>query len=39
MLCDGARLFDDLGAELPQLEIIRVVGSAAITHLKYRVVK
>jgi dihydrofolate reductase len=39
LLGDGERLLDNLGAELPQLEIMRVVESPLVTHLKYRVVK
>jgi dihydrofolate reductase len=39
LLGGGERLFDNLGADLPQVEIIRVVESPAVTHLKYRVVK
>jgi dihydrofolate reductase len=35
-LGDGVRLFDDL-AERPDLELTRVVDSAEVTHLSYRV--
>jgi len=36
MLGDGERLFDNL-ERLPDLELLRVVESPAVTHLKYRV--
>jgi dihydrofolate reductase len=39
LLGGGARLFDDLGAGLPELEVNRVVESPAVTYLRYRVVK
>ena len=39
LLGDGARLFENLGAELPDLEVTRVIESPAVTHLRYRVVK
>jgi dihydrofolate reductase len=39
MLGGGARLFADLGDELPEVECTRVLHSPAVTHLKYRVVK
>ena len=39
LLGGGARLFDNLGADLPELEVTRVVESPAVTHLRYRVVK
>jgi dihydrofolate reductase len=35
----GARLFDNLGADLPGLECTRVLESPAATHLRYRIVK
>jgi dihydrofolate reductase len=35
----GVRLFDDPAAEGTRFEIVRVVDSPAVTHLKYRVVK
>ena len=35
----GVRLFDGLGPEPTELEIMRVVESDAVTHLMYRVVK
>jgi dihydrofolate reductase len=38
LLGDGERLFDNLGGELPELEVIRVIESPKVTHLKYRVV-
>jgi dihydrofolate reductase len=37
LLGDGVRLFADLGAEDATLEVVRVIGSPAVTHLKYRV--
>jgi dihydrofolate reductase len=37
LLGDGVRLFDALGPERPELEITRVIGSPAVTHVKYRV--
>jgi dihydrofolate reductase len=39
LLGDGTRLFEHLGTELVELECTRVVGSPAVTHLRYRVVK
>ena len=40
LLGDGVRLFEsDPGAEPPELECTRVIESAAVTHLTYRVVK
>ena len=39
LLGSGTRLFDGLGAAQPALELIRVVESPAVTHLKYRVVR
>jgi dihydrofolate reductase len=38
LLDDGVRLFDD-GGELIALECTKVIGSPAVTHLRYRVVK
>ncbi|HEX9350949.1 MAG TPA: dihydrofolate reductase family protein [Gaiellaceae bacterium] len=35
----GVRLFDGLGPGPTELEIMRVIGSDAVTHLKFRVVK
>jgi hypothetical protein len=37
LLGDGVRLFD--GGERAKLEVIRVVDSPTVTHIKYRVVK
>jgi dihydrofolate reductase len=37
LLGSGVRLFDNLGATRPGVELIRVIGSPAVTHLKYRV--
>jgi dihydrofolate reductase len=39
LLGDGVRLFDHPGSEQVELECTRVIGSPAVTHLKYRVVK
>jgi dihydrofolate reductase len=39
LLGGGVRLFDDLGADLPELERIRVLEPPAATHIRYRVVK
>ncbi len=39
LLGDGVRLFDQPGSDRIELEIIRVVESEAVTHLKYRVVR
>lgn len=38
-LGDGARLFEGLGPQEAQIEIVRVVDSPAVTHIRYRVVK
>ncbi len=38
LMGDGIRLFDDLGPHHIELEIVRVVESEAVTHLKYRAV-
>ncbi len=37
LLGDGERLLENLGPQLPELEIARVIESPAVTHLKYRV--
>jgi len=34
-LGDGVRLFDQPGSDQIELEIVRVVESEAVTHLKY----
>jgi dihydrofolate reductase len=39
LLGDGVRLFENLGADPPALEVTRVIESPAVTHVKYRVVK
>jgi dihydrofolate reductase len=39
LLRGGVRLFDDLGDGQVSLEIVRVIDSPAVTHLRYRVVK
>jgi len=35
----GARLFDNLGDDHIQLQILRVIEGASATHLRYRVLK
>lgn len=39
LLGGGVRLFDNLGAQPVDLEMIRVVESPGVTHLRFRVVK
>jgi dihydrofolate reductase len=39
LLGGGVRLFDNLGAASPELEIPQVVEGLGVTHLRYRVVK
>jgi riboflavin biosynthesis pyrimidine reductase len=39
LLGGGVRLFDHLGLEPRKLEILRVVDTPEVTHLRYRVVK
>jgi dihydrofolate reductase len=39
LLGGGVRLFDDLGGEQVDVELIRVVDAPGVTHLRYRVVK
>jgi dihydrofolate reductase len=39
LLGGGVRLFDHLGRESIELEIIRVVEGAGVTHLRYRIIK
>jgi dihydrofolate reductase len=39
LLGGGVRLFDELGPERPRLELTRAIGSPAVTHLRYRVVR
>ena len=39
LLGDGVRLFEHLGAEPRDLEIVQVVEAPGVTHLTYRVVK
>ena len=39
LLGGGVRLFGELGAERPTLELTRVIDSPAVTHLRYRVVR
>jgi len=38
-LGDGVRLFERLGANLPELEQVRVLSSPTVTHLRYRVLR
>jgi dihydrofolate reductase len=35
LLGNGARLFDNLGDDLPELEVTRVIESPAVTHVQY----
>jgi dihydrofolate reductase len=37
LLGSGVRLFDELGPELPKVEYSRVIGSPAVTHLRFEV--
>jgi dihydrofolate reductase len=39
VLGGGARLFDDLGAKPPGVELVEVIPSPAVTHSRYRVVR
>jgi dihydrofolate reductase len=39
LLGGGVRLFDELGTDLPAVELTKVVDSPGATHLSYRVVK
>jgi dihydrofolate reductase len=39
LLGAGARLFDGVAPELPRFEIIQVIESPLVTHLRYRVVR
>jgi dihydrofolate reductase len=39
LLGGGVRLFDDLGPDLPAVELTKVVDSPAATHLSYRVAR
>ena len=39
LLGDGLRLFEHISAETIELETTAVIGSAGVTHLRYRVVK
>jgi dihydrofolate reductase len=38
LLGDGVRLFDGVGPEPPRFELMRVLDSPLVTHLRYRVV-
>jgi dihydrofolate reductase len=38
-LGSGARLFESLGDDRPELEITRIIASPTVTHLRYRVTK
>jgi dihydrofolate reductase len=35
----GNRMFEHLGVELIQLETVEVIGTAAATHLRFRIVE
>jgi dihydrofolate reductase len=37
LLGQGRRLFDDLGPEHTELELIRIIDGPGVTHLRYRV--
>jgi dihydrofolate reductase len=39
LLGGGVRLFDHLGTDRVDLEVLRVVDAPGVTHLRYRVVK
>lgn len=39
LLGDGVRLFENVGADQVQIEVMRAIHSPAVTHLRYRVVK
>jgi dihydrofolate reductase len=39
LLGDGTRLFDDVGPDVHRFELVRVLESPLVTHLRYRVVK
>ena len=39
LLGEGTRLFDRLGKEVRKLEVIQVLDTPTVTHLRYRVVK
>jgi dihydrofolate reductase len=39
LLGDGARLFDGVGPELARFEVVQVLESPLVTHLRYRLVK
>jgi len=39
LLGEGKRLFEHLGSEPLELEIIRVIQSKEVTHLRFRIVK
>jgi riboflavin biosynthesis pyrimidine reductase len=39
LLGAGARLFADLGPEAIELNLLDVVSSSRVTHLRYRVIK
>jgi dihydrofolate reductase len=39
LLGDGARLFEELGAEPPRLEQIDAVDAPGVTHVRYRPAK
>jgi hypothetical protein len=37
LLGDGRRLFDGLGEDHVELELVRVIDAPGITHMRYRV--
>jgi dihydrofolate reductase len=37
LLCEGRRLFDHLGNDHIELELVRVIDAPRVTHLRYRV--
>jgi hypothetical protein len=37
LLCEGRRLFDHLGNDHIELELIRAIDAPGVTHLRYRV--
>ncbi|HEX6305396.1 MAG TPA: dihydrofolate reductase family protein, partial [Anaerolineales bacterium] len=39
LLGNGTRLFEDLGAELMELEMVSVIEALEVTHLRFRVVR
>jgi dihydrofolate reductase len=39
LLGEGRRLFDGLGGDHIELELVRVIDAPGVTHLRYRVVR